>query len=223
MPDRGAAAGRREPSGLPSSGRTTGPPWAVGLCPWGAGSRTVGGVDELSGPRVLVAVASRHGATVGIAESIAEGIRAGLPGSAVDVRRAADVADISGYDAVVLGSAVYFGHWLEEARELLLRCAIPLWNLPVWIFSSGPVGHPARPPEGLLDIDEVQRLTRAVEHRLFPGRLDPSLLDFGERAVVVAVAAAHGDFRDPAAARAWGAGIAAAVAGSTTADEPVAR
>jgi menaquinone-dependent protoporphyrinogen oxidase len=64
----------------------------------------------------------------------------------VDVRSAAEVTDVAGYDAVVLGSAVYFGHWLEEARELLLRCAIAPWDLPVWIFSSGPVGHrPVRP------------------------------------------------------------------------------
>lgn len=162
--------------------------------------------------RVLVAVASRHGGTAGVAESVAEGLRAGLPGAVVDVRRAAEVADLEGYDAVVLGSAVYFGHWLEEARELLLRCAIALWELPVWIFSSGPVGDPPRPPEVLLDVDEVQRLTRARGHRLFPGRLDPELLDFPERAVVTAFAAPLGDFRAPAAARDWGAGIAGALA-----------
>jgi menaquinone-dependent protoporphyrinogen oxidase len=173
-------------------------------------------------PRVLVGVATRHGATVGVAESVAEGIRGALPGAEVDVRRAADVADLDGYDAVVLGSGVYFGHWLEEARELLLRCAIGLWDLPVWIFSSGPVGDPPRPPEALLDVDEVQRLTRALGHRLFPGRLDVERLDFGERAVVTAFAAPLGDFRDPAAARSWGAEIAAELA-ARAADEPVAR
>lgn len=177
-------------------------------------------MEEHSGPRVLVAVASRHGSTEGVAESVAEGIRGALPAARVDVRRAAEVTDVAGYDAVVLGSGIYFGHWLEEARELLLRCAIPLWDLPVWIFSSGPIGDPPRPPEALLDIDEVQRLTRAVGHRVFPGRLDPTLLDFGERAIVTAFAAPIGDFRDPAAAREWGAEIAAAVVGRP-ADEPV--
>jgi menaquinone-dependent protoporphyrinogen oxidase len=115
---------------------------------------------------------------------------------------------------------VYFGHWLEEARELLLRCALALWERPVWIFSSGPVGVPPRPPEVFLDIDEIRRLTRAHEHRLFPGRLDHDLLDLPERAVVAAFHAPLGDFRDPPAARSWGADIAAAVVGKPAAAAP---
>ena len=166
-------------------------------------------MDEPSPLRVLVAVASRHGATTAIAAAVADGVRSTLPSGVVVVHDAADVADVTGFDAAVLGSAVYFGQWLEDARELLLRCAVPLWELPVWIFSSGPLGVPPRPPEVLLDVDEVRRLSRAREHRLFPGRLDPELLDFAERAVVAALHAPVGDFRDLAAARVWGAGIGA--------------
>lgn len=169
------------------------------------------GPNPGAAPRVLVAVASRHGGTAELAQSVAEGLRRELPRAHVDVRRAAEVADLDGYLAVVLGSGIYFGHWLEEARELLLRCAIPLWDLPVWIFSSGPLGVPGRPPEALLDIEEVLRLTRAREHRLFHGRLDPRLLDFPERAVVAALRAPVGDFRDWAEARAWGGEIGAAL------------
>ena len=168
-------------------------------------------MDEPSPLRVLVAVASRHGATAEIAAAVADGVRSTLPSGAVVVHDAADVADVTGFDAAVLGSAVYFGHWLEEARELLLRCAVPLWDLPVWIFSSGPLGVPPRPPEVFLDVDEVRRLSRPREHRIFPGRLDPGVLDFAERALVTALRAPVGDFRDLAAARAWGADIGAEI------------
>jgi acetate kinase len=160
--------------------------------------------------RVLVAVASRHGGTRGVAEAVADGIRQ-AGGAEVDVRAAGDVDSVRDCDAVVIGSAVYHGHWLAEAREFVLRCAIDLWDRPVWAFSSGPVGTPARPPEELLDVGEMLTLTRCQEHRLFPGRLDRSLLRLPERAVVTALRAPEGDFRDLAAATAWGAAIGASL------------
>jgi acetate kinase len=170
-------------------------------------------------PAVLVAVASRHGGTVGIAEAVAAGIRE-ASGRAVDVRAAEEVDSVDGYGAVVVGSAVYFGHWLPEARDLVLRHAIDLWERPVWAFSSGPLGVPARPPEAFLDVGEMLTQTRCREHRVFAGRLDRSLLDRGERAVVTALRAADGDFRDLRAATGWGAGIGAALAAPSLAGLP---
>ena len=171
-----------------------------------------GGRDGGSGgrPRVVVAVASRHGGTWGVAEAVADGIRR-IGGADVAVRDAAQVASVRDCDAVVVGSAVYHGHWLPEARDLVLRTAIDLWDRPVWAFSSGPVGTPARPPEELLDVEEMLTLTRCREHRVFPGRLDRSLLGLAERAVVTALHAPEGDFRDLPAATAWGSAIGAAL------------
>ena len=65
--------------------------------------------------KVLVASASKHGSTEGIAEAIAERLRQ-LGHDAVAIR-AADVADLHGVHAVVLGSAVYTGSWMKEATE----------------------------------------------------------------------------------------------------------
>ncbi|WP_139177024.1 flavodoxin domain-containing protein [Geodermatophilus siccatus] len=168
--------------------------------------------DGGSGPiRVLVAVASRHGGTRGVAEAVADGIR--RAGSAdVEVRDAAEVDSVRDCDAVVVGSAVYQGHWLPVARDLVLRTAIDLWDRPVWAFSSGPVGTPGRPPEELLDVGEMLTLTRCREHRVFPGRLDRSLLGLPERAVVAALRAPEGDFRDLPAVTAWGETIGASLA-----------
>jgi acetate kinase len=173
--------------------------------------------------RVLVAAASRHGATAELAAAIAEGIRSGLPENAeVIVRRPCDVDDVSGYDAVVLGSAVYFGHWLAEAHDLLLRCAVTLWERPVWLFSSGPVGHPERPPETLLDVDEELRLARARDHRIFPGRLERARLELAERAVVTALHAPEGDFRPWTVAADWGASIGRSLSPDPRRPAPVA-
>ena len=74
--------------------------------------------------RILVSTASKHGSTGEIATRIAEALRAGLPGAAVvDVLPAAEVGDATSYDAVVLGSAVYMGRWLEDARHAATRLA----------------------------------------------------------------------------------------------------
>ncbi len=53
-----------------------------------------------------------------------------------------EVTELEDYDAVVLGSAVYAGHWLEPAKQLAERFVGQLLGRAVWLFSSGPVGNP---------------------------------------------------------------------------------
>jgi len=57
--------------------------------------------------RVLIAFASKYGATQDIAESI--GTVLGESGAKVDVLPAGDVCDVHMYGAIILGSAVYVG------------------------------------------------------------------------------------------------------------------
>jgi menaquinone-dependent protoporphyrinogen oxidase len=146
--------------------------------------------------RVLVTAASRHGATHEIAEAIASGLaRRGIDAEA---HPAEQLAGLDGYDAYVIGSAVYIGRWLAPARELVEAHADALSAVPVWMFSSGPLGPPdALKPEGdPVDADDMIQAAGAVEHRVFAGRLDKSLLGLPEKAVVIAVRAPEGDFRD---------------------------
>jgi menaquinone-dependent protoporphyrinogen oxidase len=158
--------------------------------------------------KVLVAAASRHGATAEIADAIGDVLRE--RGLDADVKRAEEVHDLTGYDAVVLGSAVYIGKWLGPARDLVERRADELVTLPVWLFSSGPIGDPLRPePDEAVAVDELVATTRARGHRLFGGKLDKKKLGFGEKAVVVAFRAPDGDFRDWDEIRAWASEIAA--------------
>jgi menaquinone-dependent protoporphyrinogen oxidase len=159
---------------------------------------------------VLVAAASKHGATHEIAETIGRTLEThGVP---AEVVRIDDVEDASGFDAFVLGSAVYVGQWLQPAREFIEQHAATLSVHPTWLFSSGPLGDPPRPDEEhAVRSHELVTATRAREHRLFPGKLDRSKLGFGERAIVLAVRAADGDYRDWNEIEAWAATIASAL------------
>jgi menaquinone-dependent protoporphyrinogen oxidase len=174
--------------------------------------------------RVLVAVASRHGGTAEIGGVLAHamtacdsGRAAGLVAVAVPVEQRPDPAP---FDAVVLGSAVYAGRWLDLAREYAATHAAALRERPVWLFSSGPIGNPVLAEDEPHDAAPLAALTAARAHRIFPGRLDPSLLSFGERAMATAMRAPIGDFRDWTEIRAWAAEIAAEVAAERTAPAP---
>jgi menaquinone-dependent protoporphyrinogen oxidase len=147
-------------------------------------------------PKVLVTAASRHQATQQIAEAIGAGLR--LRGIDAQVQQIDEATTLHGYDAVVLGSAVYMGRWLAEARRFAQIHASTLSSLPVWLFSSGPVGPPSHPiPAGeAADVPVLVRLTRACGHRTFAGRLDMKHLHFDERAVARTIHAPDGDSRD---------------------------
>jgi menaquinone-dependent protoporphyrinogen oxidase len=89
--------------------------------------------------KVLVSAASKHGATSEIAEEIGNAMRGALEDRqfsgggdelVVDVLLPEQVSSVEDYDAVVLGSAVYAGHWLQSARELAERHAQALSERP---------------------------------------------------------------------------------------------
>lgn len=171
--------------------------------------------------KVLVSAASKHGATAEIAETI--GAALASDGLEVDVRRPEDVTTTAPYNAVVLGSGVYAGRWLASAREFSERAAESLKARPVWLFSSGPVGDPAKPAADPVDVEAIRKRTNAIDHRVFAGKLDRQKLGFGERAIVLAVHAAEGDFRSWDDVAAWAAGIAVTLKESPTpVAEPVA-
>ena len=166
--------------------------------------------------RTLVAVASRHGATTAIAERIGEVIRRELYdrgiNADIDVRSVEAVTTLDGYGAVVLGSAVYMGRWLKAARTFANVHAAQLAEIPVWLFSSGPVGDPSKPDTDPSDVGPIMDSIHPKEHRRFTGKLDRRQLGFAERAVVRAAKAPDGDFRDWLAIEVWAAEIAAVLA-----------
>ena len=156
---------------------------------------------------ILVAYASKHGLTQGIAERIAEQLR--QLGKQAEARPVEAVEDPGSYEALVIGSAVYYGSWLKEATEWVHRNRAVLAKLPVWLFSSGPLGTEVQDAEQQpKEMAEFRETIAPRDQRVFFGALDPSRLSFAERMMVKAVRAPAGDFRDWEAVEAWAASIA---------------
>ena len=68
---------------------------------------------------VLVAYGSKMGGTAGIAELIGDALTDA--GFQADVRPVAEVSQLDRYDAVVIGGALYTGHWHRQARRFVRR------------------------------------------------------------------------------------------------------
>ena len=90
---------------------------------------------------VLVTYATKNGGTAGLAEMIGEALRG--EGIDVDVEPVSVINRVDGYEAVVLGAAVYNARWHPDARRFARRHAGALRDRPVWLFSSGPLDHSA--------------------------------------------------------------------------------
>lgn len=161
---------------------------------------------------VLVAAATRHGATGEIAQTIAGELRE--RGFDVRLARADQVDDVSTYGGAVVGSAVYMGKWLPDALALIDRHALLLTSLPVWLFSSGPLGDPPVPKGGAVDLSSVIERIHPRGHQLFAGKLDMGRLGLMEKLTARAVRAPEGDFRDWDAIRSWARAIADELAAS---------
>ena len=111
--------------------------------------------------RVLVTIAS-DGTTDAISARI--GSVLGARGHQVDVRAPAEVITVDGYDIVVLGSALDEGHWLDDAKRLVVREVDDLSIRPVWLFSEA---SDEADDEMIVDVTDVMSATHAYEHRVF--------------------------------------------------------
>lgn len=169
---------------------------------------------------VLVAYASRHGATKGIAERIADVLT--VEGVAAEARSVSDPIDVVEYDAFVVGGAAYMYHWLKAATEFVTHHRTVLAQHPLWLFSSGPVGTDLVDKDGR-DVMEVSRPTEWERlegglpvrgDRVFFGAWDPSAPPVGmsERFLGLMpkarAALPAGDFRDWDEIEAWAVTIA---------------
>ncbi|WP_329092633.1 flavodoxin domain-containing protein [Actinomadura citrea] len=155
--------------------------------------------------RVLVAYASERGGTAEIAEWVGAALRES--GVEADVRPAGEVPSLDGYDAVVVGGALYVGRWHREARRFVRHHADGLAHRPVWLFSSGPLDGSAqeRTIDPVPGVAKFARRVHARGHATFGGRLAPDARGFMAAKIA---RTASGDFRDRDRVGDWAAGIA---------------
>jgi menaquinone-dependent protoporphyrinogen oxidase len=154
--------------------------------------------------RTLVAYGSKRGSTREIAEWVGADLREA--GFDVDVLPASSVRDITPYQAVVLGGALYAARWHRDARRFARRYARALRNRDVWLFSSGPLDISAVKRE-IPPVRGVARVAERVDargHVTFGGRLAADARGFPASSMAKTAA---GDFRDTAQVHAWTAGI----------------
>ena len=164
--------------------------------------------------RVLVAYATKYGATAEIAEKIGQVLR--QAGLGVDVMPAERVSDVRAYKAVVVGSAVYIGQWRKQAAAFLRANEQALAERPVWLFSSGPTGEgdPVKLVQGWRLPTKLQPIADRIRPRdivVFQGAANVEKMNFLEKWMLKNVKAPAGDFRDWDAITAWATGIADAL------------
>jgi len=160
-------------------------------------------MDEL---RMLVACSSVHGSTAEVARAIALTLR--RTGIDVDVLPVSEVEKVSGYDGVVLGSAVYGGKWRKDALEFMDRFGRDLRERDVWLFQSGPLGHSAQAIVRALplNVSLFAEYVDAKGYATFGGKLDGQTDD--PVAKFLARAGFSGDFRDFSEIRFWAEDVA---------------
>jgi menaquinone-dependent protoporphyrinogen oxidase len=161
--------------------------------------------------KVLVAYATKRGATAEIAEKIGEVIREN--GLKVDVLPAGQVKDITPYSAVILGSAAYIGQWRKNAVTFLKENEKTLLTRPVWLFSSGPTGEgdPVKLLNGWLYPNGLKPVIESIKPRgitVFHGAVSRDKMNFLERWMLKNVKSPIGDFRDWDAIAVWAGAIA---------------
>ncbi len=168
--------------------------------------------------RLLVMPASKHGGTAEIGRAIAATLRD--EGIDIDVSQPEHMFNPSIYDGFVLGSALYYGKWLDQASEFVDNHREVIRGKPTWLFSSGPLGEAA--PEEPISADVVDHLmaqTAALEHRVFSGRIRLDDLGRAERFVARWVKVVEGDYREWDQIDDWARGIAAAIKTDSTETE----
>ena len=154
---------------------------------------------------VLVTYGSKMGGTKGLAEILAAAWED--EGLEPTVLPAVEVVAVSGYDAVIVGGALYTNRWHKDARRFVKRHQTGLRELPVWLFSSGPLDDSALRD----DIAPVRHVEKAAElvgargHATFGGRLPADATGFPARSMAKTMA---GDWRDPDHVKDWAKRIA---------------
>ena len=153
--------------------------------------------------RILVAYATRAGATIQVAQTIGETLAA--TGAAVDVRPITRVNDLKGYTAMVIGSAIRMGKWLPEATEFVKSNQSTLATAPTACFLVCATLHEdtvETRTKVLTYLNPIRPILKPTSIGLFAGKMNYDTLSLLDRAMVQSKVP-QGDWRNWDAIRAW--------------------
>ena len=159
------------------------------------------------GKRVLITYASKYGSTGGVADAIGKELCS--KGLATDVVLIKNANNVSSYQGVVIGSAIYRGKWLSEAldfveknRDILLQ--VPVAYFLVCMTLSRPTEENRTQVLSYMDpiLTAVPEI-KPVGIGTFAGALDYNNLSWINKKILESKGSPEGDFRDWNAIRTW--------------------
>lgn len=166
---------------------------------------------------VLVTYASAMGSTREIAQRVASRMAVRL--GEVECRSVEDVKAVSGYKAVVVGSAIHNQAWLPQAVLFFARHAPELAGLPVWAFSVGMADALPKPFRKRGAAVQQARIAGVLAkdvplrgHRVFSGVYQAAQMPALLRVLFRLTGGRFGDLRDWTAVDAWADEIATRLA-----------
>lgn len=112
--------------------------------------------------RVLIAYGTKRGATREVADAVGEELE--TLGFEVEIAPAAEVEELTGFEAVVVGGSLYMGRWHPDAVGFLARHRESLGGNPLALFGIGP---------RTTDPSDVADARRQLAHSLAKARVVP--------------------------------------------------
>jgi menaquinone-dependent protoporphyrinogen oxidase len=165
------------------------------------------GDKSIMDKKILVAYASKYGSTGGVADAIGKELCS--KGATVDVLLMKNGVNLSSYQGVIVGSAIYMGKWLPEAVDFVKKNAEVLRQIPVAYFLvcmtlCKPTEENRAKVLAYLDpllkaIPEI----KPVGIGAFAGALDYNNLSWINKKILKSKGTPEGDFRDWKAIRTW--------------------
>jgi menaquinone-dependent protoporphyrinogen oxidase len=162
------------------------------------------GEEDDVGNKILIAYASRCGSTGEVAQAISRVLC--QAGAAVDVRQMKDVADVSAYRAVIVGSAAYRFSLLPEAVEFVKANRRPLSQVPLAYFvvcGTLQEDTPEKRQRAAAYLAPLREMVQPADEGLFAGAIDYGRVSFLEQLIVRMLGGKEGDWRDWDAIEAW--------------------
>jgi menaquinone-dependent protoporphyrinogen oxidase len=126
--------------------------------------------DQNMSKKILIAYASKCGSTGEVASAMGKTLA--QTGVRADVLPISKVSDLTGYQAVFVGSAIRMGKWLPEAAG--------------FVSENSAAGF----------IEPVRTALTPAAEGYFAGKVDPNSLSFIENIALQAKNVPQGDFRD---------------------------